>query len=216
MCFLCGNDISQQQYESCMSLLKNEIGNLRFVKSQLETELTHKKIEIDDLSFQLQELKNTEEEKEDGNEIHSGIKFLQDVICKLPNTLEVDKVDEFKKEFKVFLNQNITSEVGYLTNFDVNVLKQQISIDIVYCPYEYDRKDLIVFRELMMQSIHNKELMNEMGWIRNYTTGVDLFISRDEVGFYIRYKNNCDVSYSKYNDAYEYVNTLFLSRRLMD
>lgn len=215
MCIFCGNDISQQQYESSLSLLNGQISDLEFVNSRLDTQLTHKKIEIDDLSFQLQELKNTEEEKENGNEIHSGIKFLQDVICKLPNTLEVDKVDGFKEEFEVFLNQNITPEVGYLTKFSINVIKNQISICIIYNQYEYNSKDLSVFRELMMQSIHNKELMNEMGWIRNYTIGVDLFINRNEVGFYIRYKKDGS-SYSQHYDAFEYVNTLFLSHHLMD
>lgn len=215
MCIFCGNDISQQQYESSLSLLNGQISDLEFVNSRLDTQLTNKKIEIDDLSFQLQELKNTEEEKEDGNEIHSGIKFLQDVICKLPDTLEVDEVDGFKEEFEVFLNQNITPEVGYLTKFAINVNKNKIYIKIIYNTYEYNSKDLSVFRELMMQSIHNKELMNEMGWIRNHTIGVDLFINQNEVGFSINYENDGSL-YNQHYDAFEYVNTLFLSRQLID
>ena len=39
--------------------------------------------------------------------------------------MEVDKVDGFKEEFEVFLNQNITPEVGYLTKFSINVIKNQ-------------------------------------------------------------------------------------------
>lgn len=212
MCIFCGNDVSQNQYDSDVRNLNENISNIQLKNYELTTELIEKDLEINELNLQL---KNLAQEDECEKENFSGIVFLQKVICKLPFHLEADGIDEFKEEFEVFLNQNITSEVGYLDNFNVDVLEKQISIYITYKPHEYDSKDLIVFRELMMQCIHNKELINEMGWIRNYTTGVDLFISRDEVGFSIEYKKDCD-SYVKYNNSYEYVNTLCLSRHLMD
>ncbi|OBU21843.1 hypothetical protein [Photobacterium aquimaris] len=212
MCVFCGNDVSQNQYDSDVRNLNENIRNIELKNYELTTELIEKDLEINELNLQL---KNLAQEDECEKENFSGIKFLQEVFSQLPFRLEADGVDEFKEEFEVFLNQNITSEVGYLDNFNVHVLEKQISIYITYKPYEYDSKDLIVFKELMMQSLHNKDLMNEMGWIRNYTTGVDLFISRQEVGFYIRYKKECD-SYIQYNDSFEYLNTLFLSRHLMD
>lgn len=67
----------------------------------------------------------------------------------------------------------------------------------------------------MMKTINNEDLICEMGWVINESAGVDLFISRSEVGIRITLKSEYE-SYYHRNDTFDYIDALFISHDLID
>ncbi|WP_318482522.1 hypothetical protein [Photobacterium leiognathi] len=220
MCFFCGNDFSRQQYDRNSYLLKEQIFDLENTNSHLEKanaelniQINNKKSEIDNLNLKLRELNKFEEVEE--KETHSGLEFLVELLHKLPSEVQSTEVTELKDKIGKFLNDKIKPEVGFLKRYNLVKLRDCFYIDIAYDINEYDKKDLIVFRDLMMKTINNEELWSEMGWIRNRSVGIDIFISRKEVGFNIIFDKE-DNYYSLNHNAFEYAYALSYSRYLIE
>ncbi|WP_318441839.1 hypothetical protein [Photobacterium leiognathi] len=219
MCFLCGNDFSQQEYDRNSYLLKEKISNLETANAQLNISLINKESEIYNLEVKLKELEDKENDKDEydikGNSSHSAIKFLQQLLNEIPYRTNKTDVADLKENINNFLNDKITTKIGYLTDFSFVELDDGLSISVGYNTHEYDKKDIIIFRELMMKTIDNKDLVCEMGWIINYNAGVDLFISRSEVGIRIRLKPQRE-SYYHCNDTSDFIYALLVSHNLID
>jgi hypothetical protein len=206
MCIFCGNDVSQQQYDKNINSLKADIKKNQLINSRLSNELNEKKKQIKSLQLKL----NLSNQKEEKVEVHSGIKFFDKLIHEFPCSLDEDKLDEFKDKIQKFVEQQITYDVGFLKQCHFSVSSSLLSLTVTYSTDKYNKNDLIVFRELMMQSISNKDLFNEFGWLRNKVTRTDLYLSRNEVGIYISLKKNDDY-FILHHEAHEYVETLDLS-----
>ena len=206
---------SQQQYDQAQFALKQKIDDLEFSNRQLNIASIDKESQINSLEYKLKELENKDEDVIENNTTLSSIKFLQQLFTEIPYCTKKAEFIDLKENINGFLDRKITSEIGYSTKFSYTELQNSLTLYISYNVYDYDKKDIIIFRELMMKTINNEDLICEMGWVINESAGVDLFISRSEVGIRITLKSEYE-SYYHRNDTSDYIDALFISHDLID